>query len=290
MKKTILPSIFIAASIALVAFRTDFNSIKGVHKSPLNGGGSPAGRTGAPGEQNCTACHSGSTQSGTTENVFAVLDANNNPVTTYTVGESYTVTLAMASNPSKKGFQATALKTSDNTMAGSFTGTSGNTSVNGSAKKYANHTSQSNTSSTAIWSWTWVAPATNAGDVKFYVATNKANGNGQDSGDQIYLSQHTISAPSTAGIDENSFNPFFKASYNADINSLTLNFRSLKVNAINVNIVDLSGKSVFHKNLGISKVGDNSESITLPSNLPSGYYIVNMFLNNTPMSAKIFVK
>ena len=121
MKKTILPLIFISASITLVAFRSDFNSTKGMHKSPLNGGGTVAGRSGAPGEQNCTACHSGTTQDGSTENVVVVLDANNNPVTSYVAGSTYTVTLGMSSNPAKKGFQATALKTSDNTMAGGFT-------------------------------------------------------------------------------------------------------------------------------------------------------------------------
>jgi hypothetical protein len=55
-----------------------------------------------------------------TENIFNVLDANNNPVSNYTLGSTYTVTLAMNSNPAKKGFQATALSGS-NVMAGTFT-------------------------------------------------------------------------------------------------------------------------------------------------------------------------
>jgi len=290
MKKIILPLIFFSASATLVAFRSDFNSINGVHKSPYNSGGSTAGRTGAPGEQNCTSCHSGSTQAGTTENQFNIFDANNNLVTAYTLGTSYTVTLGMASNPAKKGFQATVLKTSDNTMAGDFTGLSGNTSVNGSAKKYANHTSQSNTSATSAWAWTWTAPTTNVGDVKFYVASNKANGNGQDSGDQIYLSQHVISAPSTSSINENIYKPFFKAAYNSEKNTILLNFNSLKADKIHVNIVDLTGKSVLVKNIGIAKIGENTEFVSLPSTLPSGYYIVNMFLNNTPLTAKILVQ
>jgi hypothetical protein len=290
MKKTILPLFFAGASIALFAFRSELISTNQVHKTPLNGGGAGAGKTGAPGESNCTSCHSGSTQNGDTENILTVLDANNNPVTSYTAGATYTVTLGLNSNPSKKGFQATALKTSDNTMAGTFTATSGNTSVNGGVKKYANHTSQSNTSATALWTWTWTAPTTNVGDVKFYVASNKANGNNQNSNDVIYLSQHTILAPSNVGIEENSFKPFFKAAYNAETNSLVLNYQSLKMNKVHVNIVDLSGKSVFHKSLGVSAIGANIEHVSLPTDLPKGYYVVNLFLNNTAMSAKVFVQ
>ena len=290
MKKSILPLFFAGASIALVAFRSDLTSMNNIHKSPLNGGGAAAGKTGAPGESNCTSCHSGSTQNGSTENILTVLDANNNPVTSYTLGAAYTVTLGLSSNPSKKGFQATALKTSDNTMAGSFTATSGNTFVNGSAKKYANHTSQSNTSATALWTWTWTAPATNVGDVKFYVASNKASGNNQDNGDMIYLSQHTISSPSNVGLEESNFKPFFKAAYNSETNSLKLNYKSLKINKVNVNVVDLSGKSVFHKSLGVSAIGENTEFVSLPNDLPKGYYVVNVFLNNTAMSAKVLVQ
>ncbi|MFM7682216.1 MAG: choice-of-anchor V domain-containing protein, partial [Bacteroidota bacterium] len=174
MKTKFIPIAFICLSLGIFAFRSEIYDLNSFHKSPLNSGGVAAGKTGAPGEQNCTQCHSGNTQDGSNENVLTLLDGTT-PVTTYSPGQQYTVTLSMSSNPVKKGFQATAL-TSANAMAGIFTGQSGNTSINGSSKKYANHTSTSNTSSSApIWTWTWTAPASGTGDVKFYVATNKAN-------------------------------------------------------------------------------------------------------------------
>ena len=106
-------------------------------------GGSPAGKTGAPGEEPaCTACHGGSTQSGITENNFILLDGIN-PTTNYLPGNTYSVALTMSSNPTKKGFQATAW-TSGNVMAGSFTGQAGNTAISTAVyKMYANHTSSS---------------------------------------------------------------------------------------------------------------------------------------------------
>jgi hypothetical protein len=293
MKKLLLPVVLLTTSLGFFAFKSELTNLNQFHKSPLNGGGSPAARTGAPGEQNCTACHSGSTQAGTTENVFTVLDANNNPVSSYILGETYTVNLAMASNPAKKGFQSTVLSAS-NAMAGNFTAgttTQINTStVSGGQRKYANHKSTSNSNSTPLWSWTWTAPATNVGDVTFYVTSNKANGNNNDNGDVIYLSQHVITAPSTAGIEENEFKSFFKASYNSEKNGVQLNFNSLKADRIHINVVDLTGKSVIARNIGIAKIGENSEFVSFANQLPKGYYVVNMFLNNKALSSKIVVQ
>ncbi len=293
MKKILIPVVLLSVSIGFFAFRSDLSDWNKFHKSPLNSGGSQAARTGAPGEQNCTSCHSGSTQAGTTENVFTVLDANNNPVSTYILGETYTVNLALTSSPSKKGFQSTVL-TGANAMAGDFTAgttTQINTStVSGGQRKYANHKSTSNSSQTPLWSWSWTAPATNVGNVTFYVASNISNNNGQNSGDQIYLSQHVISAPSTAGVEENEFKSFFKASYNSDKNGVQLNFNSLKADRIHINIVDLSGKSVVARTIGIAKIGENSEFVPFSNQLPKGYYVVNMFLNNKALSSKIVVQ
>lgn len=294
MKKLLIPVVLLTTSLGFFAFRSELSNSNQFHKSPLDINGAAGGKTGAPGEQNCTSCHSGSAQAGTTENILTVLDANNNPVTNYTLGSTYTVTLAMNSNPAKKGFQATALS-GNNAMAGTFT--AGTTTqiktatISGGQRKYADHKGSSNTSATPLWSWTWTAPTTNVGDVIFYVASNKANNNNSDSGDQIFLSQHTITAPSsTAGVEENEFKSFFKASYNIENNGVQLNFNSLKADRIHVNIVDLTGRSVLAKNIGIAKIGENSEFVSFPNQLPKGYYVVNMFLNNKALSAKIVVQ
>lgn len=293
MKKLLTPAFIITATLVIFAFRSELISSNQFHKSPLNSGGSQAAKTGAPGEQNCTSCHGGSTLAGANENLVVLTDASNNVVSSYQVGQTYTVSLNMASNPSKKGFQATALTNTD-VMAGDFT-TGVTTQISssqiaGGTRKYANHKSNSNTSATALWSWNWTAPATNVGNVTFYVASNKANNNGAPSGDQIYLSQHVIIAPSTVGVEESEFQSFFKASFNVEKNGVDLQFSSLKVDKMHINIVDLTGKSVLSKNLGMSKIGVNSEFVSFPTQLPKGYYVVNMFLNNKATSNKIVVQ
>lgn len=261
---------------------------KEIHK---NSNGAPLSKTGAPGEQNCTSCHNGTAQSGVTENVFVLLDGFTQ-VTSYMPGQTYNVSVSMSSTPAKKGFQATALDGSEN-MAGTFTGQVGGgtavTTSNPLSRQYANHTSASNTSSNMAWIWQWTAPATDVGDVTFYVATNKANDNNNDMGDVIYTSQHIIG--SAASVNENDkFDTDFVAGFNASSNVLTMSFNSLIAGEMFLNVVDVNGRSVFTNNLGNASIGNNKEQIVLPSDLKSGIYFVNLFVNNNSMQSKIMIQ
>lgn len=293
MKKTYILSLSAVVLFGALSFnrsgdyRIEKFFAKNGHK--LSGGGSAAGKTGAPGEGNCTSCHLGTVQSGATENVLTVLSGAT-PVTSYTPGQTYSVTLVMSSQPAKKGFQATALDPT-NAMAGTFAAGT-NTSVNGSIKKYANHTSTSNTNAVTAWIWSWTAPATNVGNVKFYVASNKANDNNDDgTGDVIYTSQHTITAPAGMGFeDEDNSTANFKVGYSSESNVLSFNYNSLIAGETFVNIIDLNGRSVFAGNLGNAIVGKNVESLKLPVDFKNGMYIANFFVNNNAMTAKFMVQ
>jgi len=252
--------------------------------------GSPTGKTGAPGESTCTDCHSGTTQAGTSLNNLLVLDGAT-PMSNYAPGGSYNVTLALNSGDVMEGFQATVLDNTTSSMAGSFPGTGGfGTSISSaSGRDYANHTATSNTEGNLLWSWTWDAPATDVGPVKFYVATNVANGNGATSGDVIYLSEHLLG--SSVGLNDEVLDVSdFTAGYAANSNHVRVNFNSLAVDNMFFNLVDLSGKSVFASNLGESKIGNNETSVSLPSDVKSGIYIVNFFVGNKAMSSKIMIQ
>lgn len=286
MKTKFIPSLFVCLSLGIFAFRSELVDLKGFHKAPTNSGGAGTGKTGAPGEQNCTACHSGTAQDGANENVLTLLDGST-PVTTYTPGQQYTVALVMSSNPAKRGFQATAL-TSANAMAGNFTGQAGNTSVNGTTKKYANHTSTSNTSTTPSWNWTWTAPASGTGDVTFYVATNKTNNNGTTSGDAIYLSQHLFSEESSAGLESVGFNSNVLIGVDNESNKITVSFDLNQMSRMAINVVDLNGKSVYGKNGFNGQIGKNHIDFST-SEFKSGVYIVNFFIDNKPFSKKVVV-
>jgi hypothetical protein len=288
MKKNIFTIVAIVGLSALFSFRNQHITIEKFDYAFAhlkNGAGSPVGKTGAPGETSCTSCHSGSAQSGTSENAFVLFDATATPVTSYVPGQIYAVSVSMNSNPSKKGFQATALDGNGN-MAGTFTAGL-NTAINGTTKKYANHKSTSNNATTIAWLWSWTAPSTNVGDVTFYLATNKANGNNNDNGDVIYLSQHIIG--STASVQEAQNNSNLVVGVNTESNQIQVNFDALSVDNLFLNIVDASGKSVFTKDLGLTSVGKNKHSVQIPSNIKHGVYFVHLFIGNKGIDKKIML-
>lgn len=257
----------------------------------LNAGGAVTGKTGAPGESNCTECHVGTTLDGTGTNVLTVLNGAS-PVSNYVPGTTYNVTLSLNSGDVKEGFSSTVLDLSTNSMAGSFTGANGfGTAISSaSGRDYATHTASSNTSSNFFWSWEWDAPATDVGPVKFYVATNIANGNNNITGDVIYLSEHLFGS-TASGLNDQVMNlSNFKAGYAANENKVIVNFSSMTVDKMFFNLVDMNGKSAYTSSLGISQIGENSASVSLPVDLKSGIYVVNFFVGNKAMSDKIMVQ
>lgn len=290
MKKTILPIAIALVTFGLFSFKN--NAPSGFQAAPFNANGPSGGQAGAPGEQNCTSCHSGATQNGANENLLVVNNDIGFGITQYTPGASYTVNLSMASNPGKKGFQVTALNAA-NTMAGNFVA-GANTqiktaTISGGQRKYATHKSSSNTSATQTWNWTWEAPATEQGAITFYVATNKANNNGNDNGDIIYLSQHVF-LNDDVSIEELEVETNFNAGYSIDKNAVYIEYSTLSVALTNINVVDLNGKSVFAKKLGASTVGTNKTFVSLPSGLPEGFYVVHFFVGNQAFSKTISVQ
>lgn len=252
--------------------------------APKNAGGAAPGKTGAPGEGNCTQCHAGSVLDGTSENVLTILNGVT-PVSSYVPGQQYNVNLLMSSNPVKRGFQATAL-TSANAMAGAFTGQAGNTSINGGAKKYANHTSTSNTSAAApSWTWTWTAPSAGTGDVTFYVASNKTNNNGNDNGDMIYLSQVIVQEESGSGIQEESQLPF---------KIIGIGQESIQISAVNdvnmiygVSIHNAEGKILQVQPL--VKMEQGAFSVSRPTTMRNGLFFITFQTEKKLVSLKISI-
>ena len=280
-------------SLGLFAFNnsntfSDYRTV--IAKHQFSGGGQ-TGLTGAPGESNCTQCHTGDVQSGNTENALVVLDAGLNPVTTYIPGQSYTVTLTMTSDPAKKGFSSVALDATDN-QAGSFTGSGigGTQDFLGGVRHYVSHTSSGNTSATTAWGWTWVAPATDVGDITFYVASNAANNDGSTFGDVIYLSNQTLTIDPSIGVADESVDLDLQVGYNSDDHKITLDFASLSSGDMHFNLVDMNGKSAYTSDLGDAQEGENSESIQLPAHLKNGSYIVHFFVDNKAYSSPIAIQ
>jgi len=141
------------------------------------GNGSPAGRTGAPGEVTCSSgsfCHSG-TPVGT---------VSISSVNSYTPnGADVNITVSLTGAGSTSGFQLTALNSS-NAKVGTLNVTGPVTKKLSGSRDYITHSAATRTS----WTMSWTPPPTDVGDVTFYVAASGSNSQGHR------LSQKTVSA------------------------------------------------------------------------------------------------
>jgi hypothetical protein len=287
MKKNYVFVLLLVATTSSLAFMNsaDYTKEQSAYKNShiANGSGAPAGRTGAPGESTCTECHSGQVQSGAGINSDGVT-----PVTSYVPGTTYNVAVTFSTAGSKNGFQIVALNPS-NAQAGTIAiipGT-GVQLLNGSAgKKYVTHNTTGN--SQTQWGFQWTAPATNVGNVTFYLATNQTNANNNSTGDVIRTSQHVIG--SVVGIEEKAPEMSLNVGYNSNLNSLSVNYNALSAGESSLNLTDLSGKSVFFENIGETSIGENKKAVKLPSDLKAGVYIVHLNVNNNFTSKKIYIQ
>ncbi|HET8547446.1 MAG TPA: choice-of-anchor V domain-containing protein, partial [Bryobacteraceae bacterium] len=168
--------------------------------------GPPARHTRAPGDPTtCTQCHTGSAL-GT-----AVQIAFTDGTTSYTPGATKRMRVTVTDSANRYGFQATARLVSNlaNGQAGTFRPVgsqqvlceddrprpSSGSCPASAPVEFIEHSSPS-TSNT--FEFEWAAPATNVGDVRFYVAANAANGNGENTGDRIHAADFTATAAAAA--------------------------------------------------------------------------------------------
>lgn len=168
--------------------------LSGSYYSFTNGSGAPAGNTAAPGDGNCTGCHTGSLiTSGANWNNVSI--TTNVPAAGYTPGSSYTVTVSHTQTGINKfGFEFTALTSGTAAMAGSLSAGTGSQLLTSGSKMYLTHTAGGTAGSgSKSWSFTWTAPGAGTGDVKLYAAINAANSDNSTSGDQIYAKNIILS-------------------------------------------------------------------------------------------------
>ena len=152
--------------------------------------GSPGGKSGSPGDggANCTQCHSG-----TPQNIGGWITTDI-PAGGYTSGQSYTITATGTHNGVVKfGFELTAEDAFGNKFGTLSILEPARTKLT-NANHAVTHTSGGNTpqGNTITWTMQWTAPTNGGSPVHFYAAFNAANGNGNTSGDVIYLSNLTV--------------------------------------------------------------------------------------------------
>ena len=179
----------------------------GVKVSASASGPSPS-HTNAPGESNCTECHSDfAVNSGTGSVTISGLPAN------YLPNQQIAVTVRTSQADAVVfGFQLTVLDARGNKI-GTYTIPTQNPVrmqlvdglVNNAQRQYIEHTVDGIIPSQFgfnTWTFNWTAPSTRVGKVGFYAAGNAANSDGGTSGDYIYTkAAATLSGSAISSFD-----------------------------------------------------------------------------------------
>ena len=210
--------IFLALALPALAYSYEF--------------GPPDAHTGGFGEATCTECHFGTALNGGGGKVTISITSGGSPVSNYTSGTTYTITVTDFDPTAKRwGFELSARKQQDATQAGTLIkGTDGFTQIASAAVttvtnpriQYMEHTTAgtrclsgagvrcagvADTGSGISFTFTWTAPDVSAGPVIFNAAGNCANGDGFDTGDHIYTTALTLqpqgSGPPAPAVGDN---------------------------------------------------------------------------------------
>ncbi|MFT5824041.1 MAG: hypothetical protein ACI8ZM_005307 [Crocinitomix sp.] len=236
----------------------------------------PIGKTGAPGEGNCTDCHSGSVQSADGI-VFFTLSGGPG----YMPGSTYPVTVSTIAG-TKNGFEMTILD-ADNNFQGSFTAGENSNVETALGTEYIRHT---NSEGILSWTFDWTAPDDDAGELTAYYAVNISNNNGVANGDEVFIGNSTIPLFGV-GIEENELDRAYQIFYNSQTSELNLNYSLLKEAKVVLNIQDLSGKLIQYYDFGYQNAGDYSEKLTVTNVDSEGIYLLSLFINNQVFNRKV---
>ena len=236
--------------------------------------GSPGGKTNSPMDgQNCTACHAGSINSGQ----GSVTITSDIPASGYIPANTYTITVE-SSHPSytKYGFELTAESFGNKTGGFTILNSSQTKLTNGGnavTHKFAGTLGSASKS----WSVNWTAPAAGNMSVDFYATSVTANGNSQNSGDNVYTANYSVNEEVSVAI--NNVSTDLEVTFNGS--ELIINGSS---SLMALNVYDIKGKLI-----------SNQYEVQLPStintiNLSAGIYYVNSLdINGIRMTNKISI-
>lgn len=257
-----------------------------------------AGRTGSPSESTCNiTCHTGFPLNDGTGSI--TLSCADMPTWEYMPGDTYTidVTVSRIGN-SLFGFDVECLTSGTPPQNGGvfiITNTAQtqikNFIVGSVTRKNVVHKLNGGVGTdTKTWSFDWVCPTTNVGNVTFYATGNAANGNNSSSGDHIYSTSQVVTPALGAGISNNN-EPLngFSVYPNPAHDNLTVTYTAEPNEDVLINLISLEGKVVSTLFNGTSNGLPVQLQLQLPSDLQQGMYLVQLVHGNVSAAHRIVV-
>lgn len=200
IRKAKIMVLIIGVMLAVIAF------ISGNHFTQTaiaSESGAPTGRTGAPGETTCTACHAQNSGIG---QLSITAPANYTPGQTYQIQVQNTTT-----DTSRRNWGFELISLAGAAMAGSYANLTTNTRIRvAGTKSYVTQTTAGtfqNQTGGSTWVFNWTAPTTNVGNITFYAAGLHGDNDGSEDGDQTYTT-NVVVQPQQAVVIHHGFADF----------------------------------------------------------------------------------
>jgi hypothetical protein len=257
-----------------------------------------AGRTGSPGESTCTGCH----------NTFALNDGTGSVTITspelvlngwnYMPGDTYNISVTVnrvgnslfgigvecltGSTPAQNGGTLIITNTAETTIK--------NASVSSVIRKNVVHKLNGGVGTDSkTFSFKWAAPASNVGNVTFYVAGNAANGTNTTSGDHIYTISQVVTPDPTAGVFEVQ-NETFSIYPNPAQDHISVSFFAEAGETISFELFSVDGKSSAILYTGEGDGSKHEMTMQLPTDLAGGVYVLKFTEGANVSVSKVIVQ
>lgn len=243
----------------------------------------PPNQTGAPAENHCgVACHAGSVNTGLAVIKFELGD------TAYIPGSTYQMSLDIKdSSGNLYGFQLTALDTLD-LKAGNFSASTKTSIQNSLGRQYINH---KNADTTHIWKFDWTAPSADVGPIKFFLAANVANGNGNLFGDEIYTETFSFYPVGwvVAGASSELQTVLSTLRFRVSQEHLIITWYADLGQPVDLQLVDLRGRIFWPASANLLALSEEGRLIIDLTGESSAVYLLKATAFSTTMVRKIFV-
>lgn len=243
-----------------------------------------AGRTGSPGEGNCTGCHTGSVVNDGTGSV--VISSPDLIGWEYMPGDTYTINVTVARTASPLfGFDLECLTGSSPAQnAGTLIVTNPaethilNATVSTVVRKNMTHQLNGGLGTdTKTFTFKWAAPATNVGNVTFYCAGNATNGNGAKTGDHVYTTSQVVVPAFGAGTSEIADATYdFNVFPNPVNENVFVSYTTPLGEQVHFTLLTLDGKSAGPVYSFAGTGNATTSTIVLPPGFASGIYLLRM--------------
>ncbi len=254
-----------------------------------------AGKTGSPGENTCTGCH---TSFALNSGLGSITIASPNLTNwEYVPGQVYQidVTVAQAGQP-LFGFGFEALRVTTNTNGGTLANLNAAetqlkvANINGTNRTNVVHKKNAGlTTNSHTFSFKWTAPATNIGDIKFYTAGNASDNQADSLNDYIYTTTQLVT-PLITGIQSAKAKEIISVFPNPIQNAFTFNL-PISAAKCELQIFNIAGSLIFNETK-IDVVAFNPIHVELPLDINNGIYFIKVVTDNnkTFVSKLVVVK